>query len=145
MISEERWWNTWGAKNATDFCERFVLWAPFSQVHREYRNEKKKLKKSQRIVILICEYRALISWFALIGLVLNERSYNSENHDTLGAYVTIDSAAFYSEHVRWLRIGICCDFVFVTHRDFVAHRGSKTRQYCSLTRKIGGLKTHFSA
>ena len=106
---------------------------------------KKKLKKSQRIVILICEYRALISWFALIGLVLNERSYNSENHDTLGAYVTIDSAAFYSEHVRWLRIGICCDFVFVTHRDFVAHRGSKTRQCCSLTRKIGGLKTHFSA
>lgn len=106
---------------------------------------KKKVKKRQRIVILICEYRALISWFVLIGLVLNERSYNSENHDTLGAYVTIDSAAFYSEHVRWLRFGICCDFVFVTHRDFVAYRGSKTRQYCSLTRKIGGLKTHFSA
>lgn len=76
---------------------------------KKERRKKEKREKNQRIVILICEYWALISWFALIGLVLNELTYNSGNHDILEAY---ESTAFYPGYIHWLYVGICCDFVF---------------------------------
>lgn len=98
-------------KNSTNFCAQLViLWLSsfeFIENRNKKEREEKKKKEDQRIVILICEYWALISWFVLIGLVLNELTYNSGNHDILEAY---ESTAFYPGY--WLYVGICCDFVF---------------------------------
>lgn len=111
-ISEEDWLMHIMWKNSTNFCAQLVIWLPSSsrtEIKKKERRKKEKREKNQRIVILICEYWALISWFSLIGLVLNELTYNSGNHDILEAY---ESTAFYPGYIHWLYIGICCDFVF---------------------------------